>query len=135
MFVIEEVSRSGATAQRLIDSSLRPLRRCVKEVLRGLHAPQSLARLQKDLDQYCGWPNQEQRVERRMHHLIQPQQHLHERHEEHDDALPLPRLHRRLRIRDHEENEELVHRSRDRRDLSPPRITRDPTTQERKRKK
>src|SRR5215207_9819912 len=51
------------------------------------------SRFQPDLDQHCCWSNEEQRVQRRMHHLIQPQQHLHERDEEHDDALPLLRLH------------------------------------------
>src|ERR1044072_385760 len=95
----------------------------------------SSPRLQPDLDQHRCWSNQKQCVKRCEDNLVETQQHLDQRHDKHNHTLPLLRLHRRLRIRHHEEHEELVHRSRNRRDFRAPRIARDPTTQKRKRKK
>src|SRR6476660_9141442 len=90
-----------------------------------------LARRQPQVYDHRRRPDQKQRVKRRVHHLIQSQNHFHERHDEHYDALPELRPYRCLRVGHHEKDKQLVHRPRQRCNLRLPRTSRQIAAQKR----
>src|SRR5690242_20201047 len=83
------------------------------------------ARIVPHLDQQCGGSDEKQCVVGRIDVLIETQHGFNERDRDDDHALPVFRSHGGLRVRDHEKDEELIHRSRDRRNLRLPRASGD----------
>ena len=94
---------------------------CDRRGLSGRFAP----RRPPDLDDVGCGTDQEQCVIRRMDYTIEPQNRLGKGDQERHDTLAPLAAHRRLGIGDHEENEKLIHRARDRGDRRQPGISGD----------
>src|SRR6187455_2997701 len=80
----------------------------------------AFARVANDLNDHRGRAYEEECVEGRIQDFRQSHQHLDEGDDDDHHALAALRSDRRLRIRDHEEDEELVHRTGDRGDRRKP---------------
>ena len=91
------------------------------------------SRLPPDLDHVCNWADNEQRIERCVDNLHQPEHEFGKRNQKCNDALAPLGFHGCLRVCDHEEHKQLIHRTRYRCDFRLPRIANDPATQKSKR--
>ena len=93
-----------------------------------------LPRIQPDLDQIRHRPNKKQRENRSVNDLIQPEKKLCQGYTERHQTLAREGANRRLRIGNHEKDEQLIHGSGDGRYLCLPGIASNPAAQERKQK-
>ena len=88
-----------------------------------------------ELNCHGSWADNRQRVIGRVDVFVQPQHHFHRCDQERHQALRPFRRDRRLRVRDHEENEELIHRPGDRRGFGQEPVAGDQASQRRENKK
>src|SRR5579863_353523 len=106
-----------------------PLKSCLRGKRRRLD--NGMASTPYHLDDQRNGTDEEERIQRRVDTLIEPEEQFSQGDEEGDDTLGPLRPYGRLGVRDHEEREELILGTRDRRDLRKPWIARDPRAHDR----
>ena len=88
-------------------------------------------RVDPHFDKEGGRADEEKRVERREDALIEPEEHFNESDEKRNHTLTPFGTHCSSRVSNHEEDEKLIFRPRNRRNLGEPRIARDPGAHDR----